>query len=217
MKKSILAVSLAATLTLSGCASTNGQGGMTNSQKGALIGAISGAVLGKSTANHDSKRAVIGGILGGIAGAAIGDYMDKQEAALRKELENTNIGVTREGDNISLNFPDKITFAVGKSDLKSNLLPVLNDIAGVLGEYNQTLVNIHGHTDSTGSEAYNQTLSEQRAQSVMRYLGGQGVNQQRLLAWGYGETTPVADNNTAAGRAENRRVEIILQPVEKQL
>ena len=202
-------------VSLAGCASNGEEGKLSNREKGAIIGAVSGAVIGKSTANHKDKRAVIGAILGGVAGAMVGEYMDRQEMALRKELEATGIGVSRNGNNISLHFPDKITFDVGQSTLKPQLQPVLNDVAGVLGEFDQTIVNIHGHTDSSGSDAFNQTLSEQRADSVRRYLAMRGLNDQRLLPQGFGESQPVASNDSAYGRAENRRVEIILEPVVK--
>lgn len=199
-------------LTLTACTGTT----LTKTQQGAIIGGITGAVIGKSTSNHDTKRAVIGGAVGAAAGAAIGAYMDKQEQTLRDTMQGTGIDVERQGDNIVLNMPDSITFDTAKADLKPQFHPVLNSLASTLVQYDQTKIKIAGHTDSRGSDQYNQTLSQQRANSVKSFLTGRGVNNSRMYAHGYGETRPVADNTTDNGMSKNRRVEITLVPVQQQ-
>ena len=196
---------------MSGCVSTMGEG-MTNAQKGAIMGGIAGAVLGKSTSNHKNKRAVIGGVLGAIMGAKAGEYMDQQERELNRDLQGTGIKVEREGNNINLQMPGNITFDTARANIKPNFQPVLNDIANVLAKYNKTYVEIQGHTDNVGSNESNQRLSELRAQSVLSALRGRGVNPGRMTAVGYGESMPVASNDTAYGRETNRRVEIKIIP-----
>ena len=184
--------------------------------KGALIGAGIGAVVGLISGDdavERRQRALIGAGVGALAGGAIGNYQDKQEAALRAELEGTGVSVTRIGDNITLNMPGNVTFATDSSDLSPAFFDVLNSVGKVLGEFDQTVVEVAGHTDSTGSDQYNQSLSERRANSVASYLQAQGVIQQRLITVGMGEAYPVADNATATGRQANRRVEITMVPV----
>jgi len=184
--------------------------------KGALIGAAAGAVVGLISggdAVERRQRALIGAGVGALAGGSIGYYMDKQEAELRAELEGTGVSVTRIGDNITLNMPGNVTFATDSSDLSPAFFDVLNSVGKVLGEYDKTVVEVAGHTDNTGSDAYNQSLSERRAASVATYLQGQNVMSQRLMAIGMGEARPVADNTTADGRQANRRVEITMVPL----
>jgi len=181
--------------------------------KGALIGAGIGAVVGLISGDdavERRQRALIGAGVGALAGGAVGAYQDRQEAALRAELEGTGVSVTRIGDNITLNMPGNITFATDSSDLSPAFFDVLNSVGKVLNEFNKTVVEVAGHTDSTGSDAYNQGLSERRANSVKQYLTEQGVTATRLTARGYGESQPVASNDTSEGRAENRRVELIV-------
>ena len=184
--------------------------------KGALIGAAAGAVVGLISGDdavERRQRALIGAGVGGLTGGAIGVYMDKQEAKLRAELEGTGVSVARIGDNITLNMPGNITFATDSSDLSPAFFDVLNSVGKVLGEYNKTVVEVAGHTDSTGADSYNQSLSERRAASVATYLQGRNVISQRLITVGMGEARPVADNTTAEGRQANRRVEITMVPV----
>jgi outer membrane protein OmpA-like peptidoglycan-associated protein len=206
LKKTLIPV-VVASFVLTGCASTN-------AEKGAVIGAISGAVLGKATSNHKNKRAVFGAAIGAIAGAAIGDYMDKQEQAFRDELSGSGIDVVREGDNLRLIMPSNITFATGQSYITSGFHTTLNDVAKVLVKFDKTLLSIEGHTDSSGAADFNQKLSEQRATSVKSYLMNQNILAARLNTTGYGETQPVAANNTAQNKALNRRVEIQIVPNE---
>ena len=184
--------------------------------KGALIGAGIGAVVGLISGDdavERRQRALIGAGVGALAGGAVGAYQDRQEAALRAELEGTGVSVTRIGDNITLNMPGNITFATDSSDLSPAFFDVLNSVGKVLNEFNQTVVEVAGHTDSTGSDAYNQGLSERRASSVANYLRGRGIMTDRLITVGMGESRPIADNSTAGGRQANRRVEITMVPV----
>lgn len=184
--------------------------------KGAAIGAIAGAVVGLVSGDDAVERrqhALILAGVGALAGGAIGAYQDRQEAELRAELQGSGVSVTRIGDNITLNMPGNVTFATDSSDLKPAFFDVLNSVSKVLIEFNQTVVEVAGHTDSTGSDDYNQALSERRAASVAQYLQAQGVNSQRLITVGLGERMPVADNATDSGRQANRRVEITMVPV----
>lgn len=184
--------------------------------KGALIGAAAGVVVGLMTGDDAVERrqhALILAGIGALAGGSIGYYMDKQEAELRAELEGTGVSVTRRGDNITLNMPGSVTFATNSSDLSPAFFDVLNSVSKVLAEYEQTIVEVAGHTDSTGAESYNQHLSERRAGAVAAYLGAQGVIGQRLITVGMGELRPMSDNSSAAGRQANRRVEITMVPV----
>ena len=203
-KKSIVSI-IALSLIFSGCATTN-------KEKGAAIGAIAGAVLGKSTSNHKDKRAVWGAAIGALAGMAIGDYMDQQEQEFREELSGSGIDVIREGDNLRLVMPSNITFATGQSYITAGFHSTLNDIARVLGKFDKTLLSIEGHTDSVGASDFNQTLSEQRAMSVKGYLVNQSILASRLRTLGFGETRAVASNDSNQGRAQNRRVEIQIIP-----
>ena len=208
-----------AVFVLSACQTIDpytGEEKMSKSTKGALIGAAAGAVVGLVSGDdavERRQRALIGAGVGALAGGAIGYYMDQQEAKLRAELEGTGVSVFRDGDNITLNMPGNVTFATDSADLSADFFPVLNSVGKVLDEFDKTVVEVAGHTDSTGSEAYNQGLSERRAGTVASYLGTRGVMSQRLITVGMGETMPVADNDSPAGRQYNRRVEITLVPV----
>ena len=218
MKIGLMAAAFA--MVMSGCATYTGQTSDPNdpnrTQQGALIGAAVGAVAGLLTgddATERRQRALVGAGVGGLAGGAVGAYQDRQEAELRREMAGTGVEVVRNGDNITLNMPGNITFAFDSSNLQPQFLPVLDNVAGTLTEYNQTIVEVAGHTDSVGTDSYNQALSERRANSVAGYLGSKGVMQQRMIVVGAGETRPVASNDTDSGRAQNRRVEITLVPV----
>jgi len=189
---------------------------MSSATKGALIGAAAGVVAGLISGDDAVERrqhALIGAGIGALAGGSIGYYMDQQEAKLRAELDGTGVSVVRDGDNITLSMPGNVTFATDSSDLSPAFFDVLNSVGKVLVEYEKTVVEVAGHTDSTGSAAYNQGLSERRASTVSKYLTGRGVISQRLITLGIGETRPVADNATSDGRQANRRVEITMVPV----
>lgn len=204
--------SLAAAV-LVGCG-PNGE--MTRAEQGAVIGGIAGAVIGKTTGDKDDDRALAGAVIGGLAGAAIGNYMDQQEAALRQQLQGTGVDVQRQNDNIVLTMPDAITFDFGQSAVKPQSYGVLNNLANTLNQFPDTRIQITGHTDNVGSDAANMQLSQQRANGVRSYLASMGVAAQRMQAVGYGESRPVADNSSEYGRAQNRRVEITLIPVQQR-
>jgi outer membrane protein OmpA-like peptidoglycan-associated protein len=185
-------------------------------QRNALFGAAAGAVAGLVTGDSSmerKKRALVGAGIGALAGGGVGAYMDRQEAKLRAELDRTGVSVTRIGDNITLNMPGNVTFATDSADLNAGFYDVLNSVALVIDEYDKTIVEVAGHTDSTGSESYNQQLSERRAASVASYLATRGVLNERMIEVGMGELRPVADNGSDAGRQANRRVELTLVPL----
>jgi outer membrane protein OmpA-like peptidoglycan-associated protein len=180
--------------------------------KGAAIGAATGAIAGVIIG--DSRKALlIGAGIGALTGAAVGNYMDQQEAELRRKLEGTGVRVVRTGDQITLVMPGNITFATDSADVTSNFYPVLNSVALVVDKYEQTYVDVIGHTDSTGRREYNQQLSVRRAQSVADYLLAQDVTPERIVVSGRGQDYPIAANDTAEGRQLNRRVEIVLTPL----
>nr|WP_081760069.1 OmpA family protein [Pseudoxanthomonas suwonensis] len=203
-----------------GCQTTDpysGQRQQNRTGTGALIGAGIGIAAGLLTGDSAVERrqhALIGAGLGGLAGAAVGNYQDRQQAALREKLQGTGVDVARKGDNITLNMPGNVTFAFNSANIDPQFYTVLNDVAGVLREYDQTVVEVAGHTDSVGSDEVNQRLSEQRAEAVAQYLVAQGVQRERLITVGGGKRYPIASNDTEAGRAANRRVEITLVPIQ---
>jgi outer membrane protein OmpA-like peptidoglycan-associated protein len=215
-----IVVALAGSMLLTSCATYTGQTSdpndpnqtRTNALIGAGIGAVAGLLSGGDAVER-RQRALVGAGVGGIAGAGVGAYQDRQEAALRRELAGSGVDVVRNGDNITLNMPGNITFAFDSSNLQPQFYPVLDNVASTLNEYNQTVIEVAGHTDSVGSDSYNQQLSVQRANSVAAYLSSKGIMQQRMITVGAGETHPVASNDTEAGRAQNRRVEITIGPV----
>ncbi len=214
-----LAACAAASVLTAGCQTLDpytGENRTSTATKGAAIGAGAGAVLGILTGDDSKdrrKRALIGAGVGGLTGAAAGAYMDRQEAKLREQLQGSGVSVTRVGDEIVLNMPGNITFQTNSSDLNPQFFSILDSVALVLKEYDKTVIEVVGHTDSTGSAEYNQSLSERRAGTVALHINNSGINRQRILAFGRGLTQPVADNSTAAGRALNRRVELTLSPI----
>jgi outer membrane protein OmpA-like peptidoglycan-associated protein len=217
----IFIVSAVMVIYASGCATDpyTGESKMSNTAKGALIGVGAGAALGAVTGKNTKdrqQRALKGAAIGGLIGGGTGAYMDKQESELRKQLQGTGVSVTRTGDNITLNMPGNITFRSGNADLQPHFYDVLNSVGLVLKKYNKTNVEVSGHTDSVGSDAKNLTLSQNRATAVAQYLMGRGLTQARTSVVGYGETRPVAGNDNEDGRASNRRVEILLLPIEGQ-
>lgn len=228
MKHTVRNLSLAAAtvLALSACATTGGSytyqdqyGNQTQQQnktgRNALIGAGVGVLAGLLSGDSATERrqhAMIGAGIGALGGAAIGNYQDRQERALRERTANTGIEVDRQGDNITLSLPDGITFDFNKSTLKPQFYSALNGVASTLAEYNQTMIEVVGHTDSIGTDAVNDRISKERADAVAAYLRGQGVQAARIESLGAGKRYPIADNNTDAGRAANRRVEIRVIP-----
>ena len=184
---------------------------------GALIGGAVGAALGALTGDGGSdgrKRALIGGGLGALAGSGIGGYMDRQEAELRRELEQTGVGIQRSGNTISMVMPGDITFSSGSAGISGQFYPTLTSVAKVLNKYDKTRVAVTGHTDNVGGRNYNDQLSRARARSVASFLQTQKVNPQRFVILGQGYDSPVASNSTAEGRQANRRVTIQLAPLQ---
>ncbi|MER8706966.1 MULTISPECIES: OmpA family protein [unclassified Mesorhizobium] len=214
MKKIVLAV-VATAVLVSACTTDpyTGEQKVSNTAAGAGLGALAGAGLGMLAGGNDRRNALIGAGIGALAGGAIGATMDQNEAELRRQLQGTGVSVTRSGDQIILNMPSDITFNVDQDAVKAGFYPVLNSVALVLKKFRQTTVDVFGHTDSTGSDEHNFDLSQRRALAVANYLSGQGVDSRRFAVTGFGKTRPIASNATAAGRAQNRRVEIQLSPL----
>lgn len=209
LQKSRLPIIALSLMSIAGCAN------MSNTQRGVGIGAVVGAIAGKGTGDNDKSRYVWGAALGALAGAAIGNYMDQQEAALREELSDTGIDIVREGDQLKLIMPGRLTFDTASASLKPNFYPILDDVALILSDYDKTRLSIEGHTDSVGDEQYNQTLSVQRANSVALYLEQKNIEDGRLRTLGMGESMPIASNASESTRELNRRVELKIIPVAK--
>src|SRR6187402_3186738 len=200
---------IAAALTAAGCTTTDaytGEKKVNKTTKGAGIGAAAGAVLGALTGDNSKERrerALIGAGVGALTGAGVGAYMDRQEAKLRAQLQGSGVSVTRNGDNLILNMPGNVTFKTASADLNANFFKVLDSVALVLKEFDKTTIDVEGHTDSDGADQYNQQLSLNRANSVGTYLQSQGVNGQRIVAFGAGEARPIAPNTTPEGKQQN--------------
>ena len=191
-----------------------GQRRINNTAVGIIGGALGGYLLGDLVGGRgDRTEKVVGAGIGAIAGGAVGAYMDRQEADLRRQTAGTGVDVIRQGDDLILRMPSGITFPVDSSAIQPQFRSTLDGVAQTLGSYNQTYIDVLGHTDSTGSDAYHQALSERRAQSVADYLSMRGVARARMGIRGYGETQPIAPNETEEGRSQNRRVEIKVVPV----
>jgi outer membrane protein OmpA-like peptidoglycan-associated protein len=214
MNKNLLTAGiLAGTLTLTGCA-TGPMSDQLRTGQGAAIGAAAGGLLGNVLAGSGAKTGgtLIGAAIGATVGGLIGNRMDKQEAGLRSNLSGTGISVDRQGDTLRLSAPAAITFDTGRSAISPTFERSLDEIATSIQSYPGTVVRVEGHTDSTGGAQSNQYLSLQRAQSVTTYLARKGVDTERLQPVGFGESRPVATNDTIQGRTENRRVEILIVP-----
>ena len=220
MRVKLIALSLGAAAMLTAACTTTDPYSSTprrnNTGTGAIAGALGGALLGYLTNTNSGeqgrKNALIGAGVGALAGAGIGQYMDRQQRALEQQLSGSGVGVRRDRDNLILVMPSDVTFATNQSNLDGRFLPVLEDVAGVLRQYDRSMVDVIGHTDSSGGDAINQPLSERRASSVASYLIDQGVMRERLYVAVVSSRQPVADNATPDGRARNRRVEILIRP-----
>ena len=209
--RKVFVVALA--LSLSACAVDDPN---RRTKTGALIGAVAGAVVGHQI--DDDKGRYVGAVAGAIAGAAVGNYMDKQAVELERQLAaeraRDELRITRmAGNALRVGIASDASFEFGKASLRPEAMATYAKIASVLKDYDKTVVHVVGHTDSVGSETYNQGLSERRAAAVARYLESQGMNPGRIRQEGRGEREPIASNETDAGRAKNRRVDIVIKPV----
>lgn len=216
--RALATVALSA-LMLSGCVTNPETGNRTISRAGigAIGGALGGYLLGDVIGGrNDRTEKIVGAGIGALAGAGVGYYMDEQERKLRQQTAGTGVEVVRQGDELLLRMPSGITFATDQSAIQPQFYTTLNEVAATLKQYPKTTIDVLGHTDSTGSESYNQSLSERRARSVADYLVGQGVQSVRIATRGYGESQPVASNETESGRAQNRRVEIRIAPAVEE-
>ncbi|MFZ5748123.1 MAG: OmpA family protein [Pseudomonadota bacterium] len=216
--KLVTAAALAATALTAGCVTdpVTGEKRLSNAAIGGIGGAFGGYLLGDIIGGrHDRTEKLVGAGIGGIAGAAIGSYMDRQERDMRQRTAGTDVRVVRQGDELVLSMPSGITFDTDSATIQPQFRNTLDQVADVLRQYNQTYIDVYGHTDSTGSDAYNQQLSERRASSVADYLSSHGVQGARIATRGFGETQPIASNDTEEGRAANRRVEIKIVPVQQ--
>lgn len=210
------AASLAAMMATTACTTdpNTGQRQISKAAIGGIGGALGGYLLGDLVGGRsDRTEKILGAGIGAIAGAGVGSYMDAQERKLREQTAGSGVDVIRDGDNLLLRMPSGITFAYDRSDVQPQFQPTLNEVASVLAQYPMTYIDVLGHTDSDGADAYNQTLSERRASAVATYLSSHGVQSARIGTRGYGETQPIASNTTEEGKALNRRVEIKIAPV----
>lgn len=226
MKKLVLVAALFA-LTVSGCATKAQTGALVGTGVGAAVGAGLGQAIGRNT-SATLIGAAAGAVAGGLVGTAIGNYMDKQEADMRQALANAEAASIqrerqvldeasrRDVDVLTVTFKSDYLFAVNSSSLLPGAYDEVNRVAQVLNQYPQTTIVISGHTDSTGSEQYNQALSERRANAVKNALVGMGVNPARMTTIGFGKSKPVASNASEAGRQLNRRVELRIVPQQQQ-
>lgn len=211
MRNQLMIAALASTMVLSGCATdpNTGQTRINKGALGALAGAAGGAAISKATGGDKTGRdAAIGAALG----AGVGLYMENQAKKLQQQMDGTGVSVQQNPNtgNIDLVMPGNITFAFDDARLNPSFMPTLNKLASTMNEYNKTTINVAGHTDSKGAAGYNMNLSRQRAQAVANYLVSRGVSANRINIYGYGESRPIADNNTDYGRQQNRRVEITI-------
>ncbi len=221
MKKSRLLVSTFAAfslVTVSGCVTdpNTGEQKISRTAIGGVGGTVAGILLGGLIGGKTGR--IIGAGIGGVAGAAVGYTMDKQIKELKEQTAGSGIDVseTDNGSAILVNLPDGVTFDVASYTLQPSFRTTLDQVADSLIKYPNSLIDVYGHTDSTGSDTYNQTLSENRARTVAGYLQSRGVPAARIRSQGFGETMPIADNATEAGRMKNRRVEIKIVPVTQE-
>lgn len=217
--RNLTALAIGGSIMATAACTTNPETGrreISRTAVGAVLGAGAGYLLGDVIGGRsDRTERIIGAGIGAIAGGAAGAYMDRQEAELRRQTAGTGVDVIRQGDELLLRMPSGITFPFNRFDIQPQFRSTLDQVAQTLNAYPATIIDVLGHTDSVGSHEYNQRLSEQRAQAVASYLMSRGVSQTRIAVRGYGETTPIADNGSEAGRAANRRVEIKVVPVTR--
>ncbi len=200
-------------LGVSACAA---DGGVSRTGAGAAIGGIAGLIVGNQFDGSGSKY--VGALAGALAGGAVGNYLDRQQRDLERQLQAeqaaNEVTIQRlSDDSLQLGLNSEVSFDVDSATIKPSFRDTLNKVANVFDDYPNTVIHIVGYTDSSGSNSYNQLLSENRAASVERYLALEGVDERRLIPEGRGESSPIASNATAEGRSRNRRVELILKPI----
>lgn len=212
----LLAGAALAALATAACTTDpyTGQQRINRTAVGIAAGAVGGYLLGDLVGGrNDRTEQIVGAGIGALAGGAVGAYMDRQEAELRRQTAGTGVDVLRQGDDLVLRMPSSVTFDVDRWNVKPQFYSVLDDVGRTLRSYDQTYVDVLGHTDTTGSHEHNQLLSERRAAAVADYLGARGVQRARMATRGYGETAPIyMPDTTDAERAANRRVEIKIVP-----
>ena len=211
-----LAIAALAALATAACTTDpyTGQRQINRTAVGIAAGALGGYLLGDLVGGHnDRTEQIVGAGIGALAGGAVGAYMDRQEAELRRQTAGTGVDVLRQGDDLILRMPSNVTFDVDRAEVKPQFHAVLDDVGRTLSSYNQTYVDVLGHTDTTGTNEHNQLLSEHRAASVADYLAARGVDRARMAATGFGETAPLyGPDDSDMKKAANRRVEIKIVP-----
>ncbi len=217
--RTLTAIALSGAMVTTAACTTDpntGQRRISKTAIGAVGGLVGGYLAGDLIGGRNDRTAkIIGAGVGVLAGGAVGAYMDRQEAELRRQTAGTGVDVIRSGDDLILRMPSGITFPVDSYAIQPQFQSTLDQVAQTLSSYNQTYIDVLGHTDSTGSDAYNQTLSVNRAQAVSSYLSSRGVASARMGVRGFGESAPIASNDTEMGRAQNRRVEIKVVPLRQ--
>lgn len=208
------AFALAAASLLAACAENNTGVGQ-NTAVGAVLGGAVGAVTGALVTKKDRRGALIGAGVGAVAGAAIGNYLDRQQQDLERNLEGTGATVSNNGEELLVNLPAGVTFGFDSARIQPQFFDPLARVANTLNQYESSLIDVIGHTDSTGSDSYNQDLSQRRADAVASFLRNRGVLSQRIVAYGVGESQPVASNSDEFGRSQNRRVELRITPISE--
>ncbi len=219
--KRIATVALATTIltTTAACVTdpNTGERRISRAAIGAAIGGGGGYLLGDLIGGRrDRTERILGAGIGAIAGGAVGAYMDRQEQELRRRTAGTGVVIEREGDELLVSVPAGITFPINSYDIQPQFRPTLDQIAQTLATYPSTYVDVHGHTDPSGGDVINVPLSQNRAQSVANYLSSRGVAPARIATQGHASSQPIADNSTEAGRAQNRRVDIRLIPIDQR-
>ncbi len=212
MKNKKIIASCMLALSLVGCVGLEpGNGGYTagGAAGGAALGALAGQIIGK-----DTKGTLIGAAVGSLVGMGWGAYRDNQERELRSMLQGTQAKIRRDGNALVIYLPGGVTFASDSAHISSGFYSALNEIAQSLNNYPETVIQVNGYTDSTGGNAHNQELSQRRANAVAQYFISRGVSRNRIVANGFGSSYPIASNSTAAGRLQNRRVEIKILPAQ---
>ncbi len=201
---------LASVTVLAGCTYSDGTRNNTATQ--AVAGTAAGALIGNLVSGGEEEGTIIGGVVGGIAGTALGSHLDRQQRDLQASMAGSGAGVVNTGSEIVVSLPEAVTFGVDSTDLKPSIRDHLIAVSQNLQAYPNSIVQVVGYTDNTGGAAYNQGLSERRAQAVSNILVASGTPASRIQTYGRGAANPVASNDTAAGRAQNRRVEIVITP-----